>query len=146
MLSPLPPEFQLPPYRPPNLAPTPSPFRKPHSARKSLRRAHIFPYYHRLPTTATACARFRLARKDPPVIAATTLPDAMVEELRINVDALAEHFQTSLNTMLARIDSRQSVVRASLASLSAQLQHIAAGYFTLPSLNLFLPHSLAPDR
>jgi len=137
----LPANFKLPPYRPPCLSPTPLPFRKPHSARKSTRRARIFPYYHRLPTTATACARFRLARKEPP---ATVHATSEVEKLRTHIDA-----------GIARIDARALLLRAALASLRAQvightwqLHQLASGRVPLTAISTqtFLPHLLAPDR
>jgi len=139
--TPLPTNFKLPPYRPPRLSPTPLPFRKPHSARKSTRRARIFPYYHRLPTTATACARFRLARKNPP----TTICIANeTERLRMRIDAL-----------LVCIDARASTLHTCLTSLRTQVigyawqsHQLATGHLSLSAAltHTFQPHLLAPDR
>ena len=139
--TPLPTNFKLPPYRLPCLSPTPLPFRKPHSARKSTRRIRIFPYYHRLPTTATTCARFRLARKKP----STT----------ICITSESERLRTYIHAFLTRANTHASTLHASLTSLRTQIigyawqsHQLATGHFPLSAAltHTFQPHSLAPDR
>ena len=113
----------LPPYHPPTF-PGPKPrvlTRKPHSARKSLRRMLIFPYLRRLPSVNVACARFRLYARARELknLWPTWVSEAENRALKARASTLIVHYTQQLSR--ASVSLAATVV-AQQASITSMLQ------------------------
>jgi len=139
----------LPPYRLPTF-PGPKPrvlTRKPHSARKSLRRMLIFPYFRRLPIANVACARFRLYAhaRELKHLWPTWVSEAETNTLKARASTLIVHNNQQLSRASVSLAATVVAQQASITSMLRDPPSRPPSVISHIIHRLYFPHSLAPD-
>lgn len=140
---------KLPPYRLPTF-PGPKPrvlTQKPHSARKSLRRMLIFPYYRRLPSVNVACARFRLYARARELknLWPTWVSEAENKALNARASTLIVHYTQQLSRASVSLAATVVAQQASITSMLRDPPSRPPSIISHIIHRLYFPHSLAPD-
>jgi hypothetical protein len=140
---------RLPPYHLPTF-PGPKPCvltRKPHSARKSLRRMLIFPYFRRLPSVNAACARLRLyARvRELKYLWPTWVSEAENNVLTSRASTLIAHYAQQPTRASVSLAATVVAQQASITSMLRDPPSCPPSVISHIIHRLFFPHSLAPD-
>jgi len=140
---------RLPPYHLPTF-PGPKPrvlTQKPHSARKSLRKMFIFPYFRRLPTTNVACAQLRLyARvRELKHLWPTCVSEAENKVLKARALTLIAHYAQQPRRASVSLAASVVAQRASITSMLRDPPSCPPSVISHIIHRLFFPHSLAPD-
>jgi len=139
----------LPPYHLPTF-PGPKPrvlTQKPHSARKSLRRMLIFPYFRRLPSANVACARFRLYAhaRELEYLWPTWVSEAETNALKARASTLIVHNNQQLSRASLSLAATVVAQQASISSMLRDPPSRPPSVISHIIHRLYFPHSLAPD-
>ena len=139
----------LPPYRLPTL-PGRKPHmltRKPHSARKSLRRMLIFPYFRRLPSANIACSHFRLYAhaRELKYLWLTWVSEAEYNALKAQASTLIVHNNKQLSQASLSLTAIIIAQQASIMSMLRDPPSRPPSVISHIIHRLHFPHSLAPD-
>jgi len=139
----------LPPYHLPTF-PGPKPCvltRKPHSARKSLRRMLTFPYFQHLPSANAACARLRLYmhKRELKDLWPTWVSEAETNALKARASTLIVHNTQQLSRASVSLAATIVAQQASITSMLRDPPSCPPSVISHIIHRIHFPHSLAPD-
>lgn len=120
---------------------------KPHSARKSMRRMLIFPYFRRLPSANVACARLRIyARvRELKYLWPTWVSESENKALKARASTLIGHYAQQPSRASVSLAATVVAQRASITSMLRDPPSCPPSVISHIIHHLFFPHSLAPD-